>query len=72
MRDQLAHRYVDAEHAVVNGTVTEDLDPLLAAVHRLRARCASAKCRATKNVPASWRQLPTPCARWRCGSRCRT
>lgn len=43
MRDQLTHRYFDTEHAVVNGTVTEDLDPLLAAVHRLRARCASAK-----------------------------
>lgn len=38
MRDQLAHRYFDTEHAIVNGTVTRDLEPLLAAVHRMRAR----------------------------------
>jgi uncharacterized protein with HEPN domain len=38
MRDQLAHRYVDTEHAIVNGTVTDDLEPLLAAVQRLQAR----------------------------------
>jgi uncharacterized protein with HEPN domain len=38
MRDQLAHRYFDTEHAIVAGTVTDDLEPLLAAVHRLRAR----------------------------------
>ena len=38
MRDQLAHRYFDTEHAVVSGAVTEDLDPLLAAVHRPRPR----------------------------------
>ena len=38
MRDQLAHRYFDTEHAIVNGTVTDDLEPLLAAVHRLQGR----------------------------------
>jgi uncharacterized protein with HEPN domain len=38
MRDQLAHRYFDTEHAIVNGTVTDDLEPLLAAVQRLQAR----------------------------------
>ena len=38
MRDQLAHRYFDTEHAIVTGTVTDDLEPLLAAVHRLKAR----------------------------------
>lgn len=36
MRDQLAHRYFDSEHGIVEGTVTHDLAPLLAAVHRLR------------------------------------
>ena len=41
MRDQLAHRYLDTEHAIVGGTVTHDLEPLLAAVHRLPARIAS-------------------------------
>ncbi len=38
MRDQLAHRYFDTEHAIVSGTVTDDLEPLLAAVQRLQAR----------------------------------
>jgi uncharacterized protein with HEPN domain len=38
MRDQLAHRYFDTEHAIVSGTVTDDLEPLLAAVHRLQPR----------------------------------
>jgi uncharacterized protein with HEPN domain len=38
MRDQLAHRYFDTEHAIVTATVTHDLEPLLAAVHRLQAR----------------------------------
>ena len=38
MRDQLAHRYFDTEHAIVTGTVTDDLEPLRVAVHRLRAR----------------------------------
>jgi len=40
MRDQLAHRYFDTEHAIVHGTVTDDLEPLVAAVHRLEARVA--------------------------------
>ena len=40
MRDQLAHHYFDTEHAIVNGTVTHDLEPLLAAVGRLQARLA--------------------------------
>jgi uncharacterized protein with HEPN domain len=38
MRDQLADRYFDTGHAIVSGTVTDDLEPLLAAVQRLRAR----------------------------------
>ena len=38
MRDQLAHRYFDTEHAIVSGTVTDDLEPLLAAVQRLQAQ----------------------------------
>ena len=40
MRDQLAHRYFDTEHAIVNGTVNNDLEPLIAAVGRLQARVA--------------------------------
>lgn len=35
MRDHLAHRYFDTTHAVVQGTVDNDLAPLLAAVQRL-------------------------------------
>ena len=35
MRDHLAHHYFDTEHALVTGTVTNDLDPLQAAVARL-------------------------------------
>lgn len=38
MRDQLAHRYFYTEHAIVSGTVTDDLEPLLAAIQRLQAR----------------------------------
>ena len=38
MRDQLAYRYFDTEHAIVSGTVTDDLEPLLAAVQRLQAQ----------------------------------
>lgn len=38
MRNQLAHRYFDTEHAIVTATVTEDLGPLLAVVHRLQTR----------------------------------
>ena len=41
MRDQLAHRYFDTEHAIVNATVTADLEPLLGAVQRLQARMAT-------------------------------
>lgn len=40
MRDQLAHRYFDTEHAIVNATVKNDLEPLIAAVARLQARVA--------------------------------
>jgi uncharacterized protein with HEPN domain len=32
MRDHLAHRYFDTTHAIVQGTVDNDLDQLLAAV----------------------------------------
>ena len=35
MRDQLAHRYFDTSHAIVAGTVTNDLPQLEAAVGRL-------------------------------------
>jgi uncharacterized protein with HEPN domain len=35
MRDHLAHRYFDTTHAVIQGTVDNDLVPLRAAVERL-------------------------------------
>lgn len=37
MRDHLAHRYFDTDHAIVAATVEHDLPPLVAAVKRLRA-----------------------------------
>lgn len=41
MRDHLAHRYFDTAHSIVQSTVTEDLPPLIAAVHRLSAKADS-------------------------------
>jgi uncharacterized protein with HEPN domain len=38
MRDRLAHRYFDTSHAIVAGTVTNDLPELLTAVARLQDR----------------------------------
>jgi uncharacterized protein with HEPN domain len=38
MRDHLAHRYFDTDHAVVTDTVQVDLPLLAAAVGRLRAQ----------------------------------
>ncbi len=38
MRDRLAHRYFDTSHAIVAGTVENDLPPLESAVRRLRER----------------------------------
>ena len=35
IRDQLAHRYVDTSHAVIERTVTVDLPQLVAAVRAL-------------------------------------
>ena len=40
MCDQPAHRYFDTDHGIVQGTVNDDLEPLLAAVHRLQAHVA--------------------------------
>lgn len=40
MRDRLAHRYFDTSHAIVAGTVANDLPELLAAVERMHARLA--------------------------------
>jgi uncharacterized protein with HEPN domain len=42
MRDQLAHRYFDTSHAIVAGTVQQDLPQLEAAVDRLVATAGSA------------------------------
>jgi len=44
IRDQLAHRYFDIEHGIVQGTVNDDLEPLLAAVQRLQAHVARNTC----------------------------
>lgn len=38
MRDQLAHRYFDTAHGIVQATVEEDLPPLVAAVQRILTR----------------------------------
>lgn len=38
MRDQLAHRYFDTAHGIVQATVDDDLPPLLAAVRRILIR----------------------------------
>ncbi len=35
MRDQLAHRYFDTAHAIVQATIEEDLPVLVAATHRM-------------------------------------
>ena len=40
MRNQLAHRYFDTEHAIVSATVAHDLEPLHDAVRRLQERAA--------------------------------
>lgn len=37
MRNHLAHRYFDTDHAIVTATVETDLPPLVAAVRRLLA-----------------------------------
>ena len=36
MRDQLAHRYFDTSHAILQATIDQDLPVLAAAVERLR------------------------------------
>jgi uncharacterized protein with HEPN domain len=38
MRDRLAHRYSDTSHAIVEGTVTDDLPVLEAALDQLELR----------------------------------
>lgn len=38
MRDHLAHRYFDTDHAIVAATIERDLPPLLEAVQRLLFR----------------------------------
>jgi uncharacterized protein with HEPN domain len=37
MRDNLAHRYFDTNHAIIEYTVNHDLPELIAAIERLRA-----------------------------------
>ena len=43
MRNQLAHRYFDTEHAIVSATVTHDLESLSAAIFRLQASAGPAR-----------------------------
>ena len=43
MRDQLAHRYFDTDHAILSGTVANELRPLQEAIRRLRARISAAE-----------------------------
>jgi len=43
MRDQLAHRYFDTDHAILSGTVANELTPLQEAIRRLQARVTAAE-----------------------------
>ena len=45
MRDHLAHRYFDTDHAIVHATIDCDLPPLVAAVERLVSHLTSAQDR---------------------------
>lgn len=38
MRDHLAHRYFDTDHAIIQATIDHDLPPLLAATERLASQ----------------------------------
>lgn len=38
MRDQIAHRYFDTAHGIIQATVAQDLPPLVAAVQRMVSR----------------------------------
>lgn len=38
MRDRLAHRYFDTDHAIVQDVVDTELDPLMTAVHAMLDR----------------------------------
>jgi uncharacterized protein with HEPN domain len=40
MRSDLAHRYFDTAHSIVQATLTKDLPPLVAATERLLKRIA--------------------------------
>ncbi len=40
MRDHLAHRYFDTDHAIVRDVVDNELAPLLAAVRSIQAQLA--------------------------------
>lgn len=44
MRDRLGHRYFDTSHAIVAGTVRQDLSQLEAAVDRLTAKARTNDC----------------------------
>lgn len=37
MRNHLAHRYFDTDHAIVQATIDNDLPPMLAAIRRIRS-----------------------------------
>ena len=41
MRDHLAHRYFDTDHAIIQATIDHDLPPLVAATERLTQHLAS-------------------------------
>jgi len=37
MRNHLAHRYFDTDHAIVRATIDHDLPPMLASIRRIRS-----------------------------------
>ena len=41
MRDHLAHRYFDTDHAIIQATIDHDLPPLIAATERLTKHLAA-------------------------------
>lgn len=52
MRDYLAHRYFDTDHAIVAATVERDLPPLVEAVRRLLTIVESAQPLAERRAAA--------------------
>ena len=53
MRDHLAHRYFLTERQIIQDTIDNDLEPLQAAVDRLRSRLPADDTRTAPEAPAA-------------------